>query len=98
VSKLTIPREAMGMGDVYLLGFIGLALGYQSLLFVIVAACLIGILLHIIVGAGFGKKLPFGPSLILGGLAWAIYGPESVSFYMDWVAGVMGDSVTSSKF
>ena len=85
VKNLVIPREAMGMGDVHLLGVIGLCLGVQSLLMVILAACGFGILIHLLARAGFGKQMPFGPSLILGAALWLICGPELVEAYMNWV-------------
>lgn len=90
VTSLLVPREAMGMGDVHLLGVIGFALGYQSLLLVIIGACFIGILLHLIAGKGFGKPLPFGPSLILGALLWMLYGPELISLYLDYTKSMIG--------
>lgn len=85
VTSMVIPREAMGMGDVHLLGLIGLCLGYKSLLFVVLAACGFGILIHIAARAGLGKQMPFGPSLILGALLWTVCGPELVDAYMTWV-------------
>lgn len=85
VSSMVIPREAMGMGDVHLLGVIGLCLGIHSLLFVILAACLIGIVIHLSARAGLGKQMPFGPSLILGAVAWIVCGPEMVDWYMEFI-------------
>lgn len=90
VTSLVVPREAMGMGDVHLLGVIGLILGCQSLLLVVVASCLIGILLHLIAGKGFGKPFPFGPSLILGALLWVLYGPELIAYYLDYTQSIIG--------
>lgn len=85
VKSLLIPREAMGMGDVHLLGVIGLCLGAKSLFFVVLTASLIGILIHLSARAGLGKQMPFGPSLILGAALWVICGPEFIDIYMKWV-------------
>ena len=84
VKQMVIPREAMGMGDVHLFGVIGLCFGINSLLFIILAACLVGIVVHVIARAGFGKPMPFGPSIILGAVIWIIYGPEAIAWYSDF--------------
>jgi len=84
-TSMVIPREAMGMGDVHLLGVIGLVLGVKSLLLVILAACVIGIFIHLFARAGFGKQMPFGPSLILGAVVWLIAGPQLVEWYMGFI-------------
>lgn len=81
VKSLVIPREAMGMGDVHLIGVIGLALGVNSLLLIIIAACFIGILIHLICKAGFGKQLPFAPSLLLGAVVWIFFGERLLAAY-----------------
>jgi leader peptidase (prepilin peptidase) / N-methyltransferase len=91
VKKIVIPREAMGMGDVHLLGGIGLALGYAALLPAILAACFFGILLHFVSGVGLKTPLPFGPSLILGALVWMAFGPEVVDIYTRWIDEIVGN-------
>ncbi len=79
--KVTIPREAMGMGDVYLMGMLGACLGWQSVLFTIFAACLFSIGLAILGRMGFGQRLPFGPSLAFGGVCWIFWGWQVWGWY-----------------
>ncbi|MGJ8678012.1 MAG: prepilin peptidase [Akkermansiaceae bacterium] len=84
-TKVTIPREAMGMGDVYLMGMLGACLGWQSVLFTIFVACLFSIVLAIIGRLGFGSRLPFGPSLAFGGICWIFWGWLA----WEWYFGLM---------
>lgn len=87
--KVTIPREAMGMGDVYLMGMLGACLGWQSVLFTIFAACLFSIFLAILGRMGFGQRLPFGPSLAFGAFVWIFVGWR----VWDWYFSLMGGGV-----
>jgi len=90
VQSVVIPREAMGMGDVHLLGMIGACLGWQSLLFVILAASLFGIVVHLAARAGLGKPMPFGPSLLAGAVAWVLVGEQTVDWYIKFVNQLAG--------
>ncbi|MBK1791085.1 prepilin peptidase [Persicirhabdus sediminis] len=80
-KKVVIPREAMGMGDVYLLGMLGACFGPQSLIFIVFAACVYSIILAIIGRLGIGSRMPFGPSLAFGAVTWAICGWQLWDWY-----------------
>ncbi len=69
-THAVIPREAMGMGDVHLLGMIGAFFGWSGVLFSLFASSVFAILAALIGRIGFGKQLPFGPFLAMGALAW----------------------------
>ncbi|MBK1829846.1 prepilin peptidase [Verrucomicrobiaceae bacterium R5-34] len=84
--KVVIPREAMGMGDVYLMGMLGACLGWESVLFTVFAACLFSIFLAILGRMGFGQRLPFGPSLAFGGFAWIFFGWQVWDWYFSLMA------------
>lgn len=79
--KVVIPREAMGMGDVYLMGMLGACLGWQSVIFTVFAACLFSIFLAILGRMGFGQRLPFGPSLAFGAVCWIFWGWQAWDWY-----------------
>lgn len=83
--RVTIPREAMGMGDVYLMGMLGACLGWQSVLFTVFAACLFSIVLAILGRMGFGQRLPFGPSLAFGGVCWIFWGWQLWDWYFSLI-------------
>lgn len=85
VSQIVVPREAMGFGDVKFIAAIGAFLGWKAVLFTVPVAAVLGS----IIGVGamlighreWSAKIPFGPYLALGALAWIFMGPELVSWY-----------------
>jgi len=79
--KVSIPREAMGMGDVYLMGMLGACLGWQSVIFTVFVACLFSIVLAVFGRLGFGSRLPFGPSLAFGAVCWIFWGWKTWDWY-----------------
>ena len=86
ISQVVIPREAMGFGDVLFLMMIGAFTGWQSVLFTILAASVIGTvfaMIHRLTGkAEWGAKIPFGPYLAMGATLWVFYGPQFVEWYV----------------
>ncbi len=86
VRELQIPREAMGRGDLKFLAAIGAFLGWRAVLFSIFAGSLVGSFVGIItmlVGKRvWSAKLPFGPYLAFGALAWIFFGDQLVRWYI----------------
>lgn len=86
VSELTIPREAMGFGDVKFIAAIGAFLGWQAVFFTIMAASVAGALVGGLAIAlrkrEWSAKIPFGPYLALGALVWLFAGWEIVGWYL----------------
>jgi leader peptidase (prepilin peptidase)/N-methyltransferase len=80
-----IPREAMGMGDVHLLGMIGAFFGWSGVFFSLFASSLFAILAALIGRIGFGKQLPFGPFLAMGAAAWMFGGWRLWQWYLGLV-------------
>ena len=80
-----IPREAMGMGDVHLLGMIGAFFGWGGVFFSLFASSLFAILAALIGRIGFGKQLPFGPFLAMGAAAWMFGGWRLWQWYLGLV-------------
>jgi leader peptidase (prepilin peptidase)/N-methyltransferase len=85
--EVTIPREAMGMGDVHLLGMIGAFFGWAGVFFSLFAACIMAIVVALIGRIGFGIRLPFGPFLALGAAAWLAGGWRLWLAYLEVLAG-----------
>ena len=69
-TSTVIPREAMGMGDVHLLGMIGAFFGWTGVFFSLFAASVFAIIAAVIGRVGFGRQLPFGPFLAMVAVAW----------------------------
>lgn len=81
-QRVVIPREAMGGGDPPLLGMIGAFLGWQAVLFALFASCIYALIAAFLGRVGFGRPLPFGPFLALGGLTWAFGGWRLWEMYL----------------
>jgi len=82
-TSAVIPREAMGMGDVYLLGAIGAFFGWAGVIFSLFSASLYAIVVAALGRIGFGKHLPFGPYLIVGAFTWMFGGWKLAQWYFD---------------
>ncbi len=86
VQELQIPREAMGRGDLKFLAAIGAFLGWRAVLFSIFAGSIVGSLvglLTLVIGRRvWSAKLPFGPYLAFGALAWMFFGQWFVDWYL----------------
>ena len=83
--KLIIPREAMGRGDLKFLAAIGAFLGWRAVLFSLFAGSLLGSVIGLVtLVAGkpvWSAKLPLGPYLAFGALAWMFFGQTVLHWY-----------------
>lgn len=71
-TRAVIPREAMGMGDVHLLGMVGAFFGWSGVLFSVFASSIFAIIAALIGRVGFGKQLPYGPFIAMGAASWML--------------------------
>lgn len=88
--SVVIPREAMGIGDIHLLGMIGAFFGWTGVFFSLFAASVFAIIAAVIGRIGFGRQLPFGPFLAMGCLAWAFGGWKLWRWYLDFLGPLWG--------
>ena len=84
-------REAMGMGDVFLMGAIGALFGPVAVLVTLMAASFLGSAAGLVLVALSKAKLgrfvaiPFGPYLCVGCLVWMFWGEEIVRAYLRFI-------------
>jgi leader peptidase (prepilin peptidase)/N-methyltransferase len=86
-SKIILPQEAMGLGDVKFMGAIGAFLGWKAVIFTLVVSSfiggfLVGIPLILMGKRGLSSKLPYGPYLAAAAALWVFAGPDLVQWYM----------------
>lgn len=78
--------EAMGGGDVKLMGMVGSFLGWKGALLTIMLGALtgsvVGITLILLRRHKMDKVIPFGPFLALGAAATTFYGYDIISWYL----------------
>ena len=74
ISEVTLPREAMGFGDVKFLGCIGAFLGWKGMLAALfggsVFGSIVALFLLLVTRGRIGRSIPFGPALALAALLW----------------------------
>ena len=87
-TSVVIPREAMGIGDVHLLGMIGAFFGWTGVFSSLFAASIFAIIAALIGRVGFGKQLPFGPFLAMGAVSWAFGGWKLWAWYLDFLGPI----------
>ena len=92
LGSIAFKREAMGMGDVFLMGAVGALFGPVAVLVTLILSSVfgsvVGLSMVALAKTKFGKfvEIPYGPYICMGCLAWMFYGPELVSWYL----GLMG--------
>ena len=82
-----MKAEAMGMGDVKLMGVVGLFLGLELTVLSMFLAFIIGSVVSVFLLAtkikGRKDQVPFGPFIVLGSTAAFLWGNEILSWYFN---------------
>ncbi len=91
LGKLAFKKDAMGFGDVKLMGTLGAFLGWESVLFITFVSSLLGAVIGMIFIA-LGKremqsKIPFGPYIALAAVIWILGGSGWWTAYINWAFG-----------
>jgi leader peptidase (prepilin peptidase)/N-methyltransferase len=85
VYYLLTRKEGMGGGDVKLLAMIGALIGWKGVFFTIFVASAVGTLaglaVMLITRRNMKLKIPFGPFLALGAVAYLFFGPQLIRWY-----------------
>jgi len=88
LGSKAFKREAMGLGDVFLMGAIGAIFGPVAILVTLILSSVfgsvVGLAMIALAKTRLGKfaEIPYGPYICLGCLAWMFYGSELVGWYL----------------
>lgn len=88
VAEAILRKEAMGFGDVKLMGAIGAFCGWQGTVFAFFGGSVIGCLALVVCwpwlrksGSAEGRRIPFGPALVAGAIVYLIFAEPWVTAY-----------------
>lgn len=88
IGSKAFKREAMGMGDVFLMGAVGALFGPVAVLFTLIVSSVLGSIaglsLVALAKTKFGRflEIPYGPYICGACLVWIFFGPEIVNWYL----------------
>ncbi|MCF7849541.1 MAG: prepilin peptidase [Kiritimatiellales bacterium] len=89
LGRLALKKDAMGFGDVKLMGALGAFLGLEAVIFIIFISSLLGSVIgmsFIAVGRKeWQSKIPFGPYIALAAVIWLLGGNELWEAYVYWI-------------
>lgn len=75
-DQVTVPREAMGWGDVKFMAAIGAFTGWQGVMFTLMGSSIAGLLVNLglisMRRRQWSAQIPYGPYLALAALVWAL--------------------------
>jgi leader peptidase (prepilin peptidase)/N-methyltransferase len=85
-DRITLPREAMGFGDVKFMGAIGAFLGWQATLFSLMASSVIGAFVGLALIAfrkqEWSSRVPYGPYIALAAVIWIFGGNKLFEWWL----------------
>ena len=88
IGSKAFKREAMGMGDVFLMGAVGALFGPVAVLFTLIVSSVLGsvagLSLVALAKTKFGRflEIPYGPYICVACAVWMFFGPEIVNWYL----------------
>ena len=89
MAEVILKKEAMGFGDVKLIGAIGAFCGWQGAVFAFFGGAVLGCLLLVVCMPFMkrgeegeeGHRIPFGPAIAAGGLLYLLLAKPYVTAY-----------------
>lgn len=91
VGKMIFKKDAMGFGDVKLLGAMGALLGVPGVVYTVLVSSLLGTIVGITLivagGRAWQSRIPYGPYLAAGAVSWVLGGDQLWNWYVEFVTG-----------
>ena len=87
LGSAVFRKEAMGFGDVKLMGMVGAFLGWQSALLTLFLGCLFGAVVGVALSlrGGLLARIPFGPYLAMGAVVSLFCGDRAIHLlFVEW--------------
>lgn len=88
LGEKAFKREAMGLGDVFLMGAVGAIFGPVAVIFSLILSSflgsIVGVAMILVSKAKIGKQIeiPYGPYICMANLVWMFYGPKLADWYL----------------
>ena len=91
IGRAVFRQDAMGFGDVKLLGAIGAYFGIRAVFFTILISSLVGSLVGIslilLKNRAWQSRIPYGPYLALAAVIWMLWGADWWDWYVRLLSG-----------
>ena len=91
VGRLVFRKEAMGFGDVKLMGAIGAFLGWRAVIFTVMVSSLAGSIVGVALVVSGQKqmqsRIPYGPYIALAAVLWILWGQHTWDLYVSLIMG-----------
>lgn len=85
-GQVTVPREAMGLGDVKFMGMVGSFLGWAGVAFALLASAMVGSAVGLLLIAfhrrAWSSRIPYGPYIALAAIVWVFAQDALVRWYL----------------
>lgn len=90
LGRIAFKKEAMGLGDVKYMAFLGGFLGWKGILVTFVLAAIVGAVCGIIAWlATRDRTMAFGPYLSIGAFVMTLFPLDAVDLYVKWMGSLV---------
>jgi leader peptidase (prepilin peptidase) / N-methyltransferase len=91
IGRWVFKKDAMGLGDVKLLGAVGALLGLPGVVYTILISSIVGTIIGLTMialgGHQWRSRLPYGPYLAVAAVSWVLGGDQLWNIYIKFVTG-----------